>query len=76
MTWNTATKKFSLAIIPTTAILVTTTNADITGAFSYDSFVTAQDFGGGEITVFVQDLYLISNDSNDVVRSAFEGSTY
>ena len=60
------------ATIPTTAILATTTHADITGAFSHDSFVTAEDFGGGEITVFVQDLYLISNDSNDVVRSAFD----
>jgi len=65
-------KTLARATIPTTAILATTTHADITGAFSHDSFVTAEEFGGGEITVFVQDLYLISNDSNDVVRSAFD----
>ncbi len=65
-------RTLALATIPTAAFLATTTDADITGAFSYDSSVTAQDFGGGEITVFVQDLYFISNDPNDVVLGAFD----
>ena len=47
-------------------------HADITGAFTVDSIRPAQDFGGSEISVFVQDLYLVSNDANDVVRSAFD----
>lgn len=70
MTANTV--KRHLASVCTATMIATTTNADITGAFTYDSTVMAQDFGGGEILVFVQDLYFISNDSNDVVRTAFD----
>ena len=70
MTANTV--KRHLASVCAATMVATTTNADITGAFTFDSTIMAQDFGGGEIVVFVQDLYFISNDSNDVVRSAFD----
>ena len=36
------------------------------------SVVMLEQFGGGEVAVFVQDLYFISNDPNDVVLAAFD----
>ena len=72
MTWKPTSTELGLATLPIAAIVATTTNADITGAFSYDSIAMAQEFGGGEVAVVVQDLYFISNDPNDVVRAAFD----
>lgn len=69
---NFSTGSLGLATISTAAFLATTADGDITGAFSYDSFVTAQDISGGEVTLFVQDLYVISNDPNDVVLATFD----
>lgn len=61
-----------ITVVPVVAMLGMTADADITGAFSADSIVMAEQFGGGEIAVFVQDLYFISNDPNDVVLAAFD----
>ncbi|MDG2022376.1 MAG: hypothetical protein P8J59_10550 [Phycisphaerales bacterium] len=61
-----------LATLPIAAIISTSVNADITGAFSYDSIIMADQFGGGQVPVFVQDLYFISNNSDDVVLAAFD----
>ena len=72
VTWKPTLTELGVATLPIAAIVATTTNADITGVFSYDSIVVTQEFGGGEVTVFLQDLYFISNDPNDAVRAAFD----
>ena len=65
-------RRASLTTLSIVAISSTAANADITGAFSYDSIIMADQFGGGQVPVFVQDLYFISNDPNDVVLAAFD----
>ena len=53
------------------AVLATSASADITGAYIVNYSVTAEDFGGASVTVNVQDLYLASDDANDVGLNVF-----
>jgi len=46
-------------------------SADITGAYVVSYSVTAADFGGAEVSVNVQDLYLSSDDGADVGLNVF-----
>ncbi len=53
------------------SIVAATASADITGAYVVSYSTTAEDFGGTVVNVFVQDLYLKSNDSADVALNVF-----
>jgi MYXO-CTERM domain-containing protein len=46
-------------------------SAEITGAYVINYMVTAADFDGSDTTVYVQDLYLSSDDENDVALNIF-----
>ena len=64
--------KFATTIsLITTAGLTAVASADITGACMYSYSVTAADFDGSDVTVNVQDLYLLSNDTDDTVLNVF-----
>ena len=65
-------RRASLTTFSIVAISSAAANADITGAFSFDSISMADQFGGGQVPVFVQDLYFISNNPDDVVLAAFD----
>ena len=45
--------------------------AEITGAYVVNYEVTAADFDGNDVSVFVQDLYLSSDDGADVALNVF-----
>ena len=45
--------------------------ADITGAMTYSYSVTAEDFGGTQVSVNVSDLYLTSNDAADTALNVY-----
>ena len=53
------------------SIVAATASADITGAYTVNYSVTAEDFGGTSVTVNVQDLYLSSNDAADVALNVY-----
>jgi MYXO-CTERM domain-containing protein len=53
------------------SIVAATASADITGAYVVEYSVTAADFGGAEVTVNIQDLYLASDDGADVALNVF-----
>jgi hypothetical protein len=53
------------------SIVAATASAEITGAYTVNYSVTAEDFGGTSVTVNVQDLYLSSNDAADTVLNVF-----
>ena len=53
------------------SIVAATASADITGAYVVSYSVTAADFGGAEVSVNVQDLYLSSDDGADVGLNVF-----
>ena len=55
----------------TTLGLAAAASADITGAYVVSYSVTAEDFGGGSVTVNVQDLYMSSDDSADVLLNVY-----
>ena len=65
-------RRASITTFSIVAISSAAANADITGAFSFDSISMADQFGGGQVPVFVQDLYFISNNPDDVVLAAFD----
>ena len=48
--------------------------AEITGAYVVNYQVTAADFDGSDVSVYVQDLYLSSNDGADVALNVFNYS--
>jgi len=48
--------------------------AEITGAYVVNYEVTAADFDGNDVSVFVQDLYLSSDDGADVALNVFNYS--
>ena len=48
--------------------------AEITGAYVVNYQVTAADFDGNDVSVFVQDLYLSSDDGADVALNVFNYS--
>ena len=50
-------------------------SADIVGAYTVDYEVTTTDFGGAAISVFVQDLYLMSDSGADVALNVFNMDT-
>ena len=54
-----------------TGVLAAAASADITGAYVVSYSVTAEDFGGGSVTVNVQDLYMSSDDSADTLLNVF-----
>ena len=51
--------------------LAAAASADMTGAYVVSYSVTAEDFGGGSVTVNVQDLYMSSDDSADTLLNVF-----
>jgi len=53
------------------ASVATSASADITGAYLVSYEVTTEDFGGASVSVFVQDLYLASDDGADVALNVF-----
>ena len=53
------------------ALLTTAASGDITGKYVVNYQVTAADFDGSEVTVNIQDVYLSSDDSRDVVLNVF-----
>ena len=53
------------------SIVAATASADITSAYVVSYEVTTEDFGGTSVSVFVQDLYLGSNDGADVALNVF-----
>ena len=57
-----------------TAAITTVASADITGAYVYSYSVTAADFDGNDVSVYVQDLYLSSDDGADVALNVFNYS--
>lgn len=61
--------------VAATAGIATTASAGITGAYVVNYEVTAEDFGGTSVTVFVQDLYLSSNDAADMALNVFNLDT-
>ena len=50
-------------------------SADITGAYVVSYEVTTEDFGGASVNVFVQDLYLSSDDGADVALNVYNMDT-
>ncbi len=61
---STATMSCSLAF-------ASSTSADIIGAVLVPYEITAADFGGAEVTVYVQDLYLVSDDPADTLLNIY-----
>ena len=57
------------------ASVATSASADITGAYLVSYEVTTEDFGGAAVTVFIQDLYLSSDDGADVALNVFNLDT-
>ena len=55
----------------TVAVATSLATADITGAYVVTYSVTATDFGGSDVTINVQDLYLASDDPADTVLNIF-----
>ena len=53
------------------SIVAATASADITSAYVVSYEVTTEDFGGASVSVFVQDLYLGSDDGADVALNVF-----
>ena len=53
------------------ALVAGSASASITGATVVSYSVTAADFGGTEVTVNVQDLYMTSNDAADVMLNVY-----
>ena len=53
------------------ALVAGSASASITGATVVSYSVTAADFGGAEVTVNVQDLYMTSNDAADVMLNVY-----
>ena len=53
------------------SLLTTTVSADITGVRLAVYEVTTEDFGGTAVSAFVHDLYMTSNDANDVLLNVF-----
>ena len=49
--------------------------ADITGAYVVNYEVTVEDFGGASVSVFVQDMYLSSDNGADVALNVYNMDT-
>ena len=64
-------KLFYILNLTAAASIAATASADITGAYVVEYSVTAEDFGGGSVSVNVQDLYLSSDDSTDVALNVY-----
>ena len=64
-------KTCTILTLAATAGIAASTSADITEAYVINYSVTAADFGGAEVTVNVQDLYLGSDDAADVALNVF-----
>ena len=64
-------KNCTLLTMAAAAGIAATASADITGAYVVSYSVTAEDFGGGSVSVNVQDLYLSSDDAADVGLNVF-----
>ena len=61
----------NILTLAATAAISGTAMADITGAYVVNYSVTAADYDGAESTVYVQDLYLSSDDAADVALNVF-----
>ena len=64
-------KLFYILNLAAAAGIAATASADITGAYVVEYSVTAEDFGGTSVSVNVQDLYLSSDESSDVVLNVY-----
>ena len=53
------------------AAVATTASADFTSAVAVSYSVTAADFGGAEVSVNVQDIYLMSDDATDALLNVY-----
>ncbi len=65
----------NILTIAAAAAISGTAFADITGAYVVNYSVTATDFDGSDVTVFVQDLYLSSNDAADTALNVYNFDT-
>lgn len=45
--------------------------ADMVGTLAFGSFISAAEFGGSTVHVYVEDLYVVSNDSDDTLLEVF-----
>ena len=61
----------TLLAATTVALVTGSATADMTGIDFRSYSVTAADFGGAEVTVNVIDLYIVSNDANDVLLNVY-----
>ena len=50
-------------------------SADITGAYVVNYEVSVEDFGGATVSVFVQDMYLMSDNGADVALNVYNMDT-
>ena len=64
-------KTCTILTLAAAAGIAASASADITEAYVINYSVTAADFGGAEVTVNVQDLYLGSDDAADVALNVF-----
>ena len=55
--------------------LAAAATADYTGPIEVGYEVTATDFGGGSITAYVVDLYMVSNDAADTLLNVYNWNT-
>ena len=65
----------NILTLAATAAISGTAMADITGAYVVNYSVTAADFDGSDVTVFVQDLYLSSDDGADTALNVYNFNT-
>jgi hypothetical protein len=63
--------RIALFAAASAALVASSASASITGAVVVSYEVTAADFGGADVTVNVQDLYMTSNDAADVMLNVY-----
>jgi MYXO-CTERM domain-containing protein len=55
-------KTSTLFTLAATSMIATAASADYTGAREFGSWVSAADFGGATVNIYVVDVYMLSND--------------
>ena len=60
----------------TGALLATTASAEYTGAVATTSWVDATDFSGESVSVYVADVYMLSNDSADTLLNVYNWDVF
>jgi hypothetical protein len=64
-------KTSTLFTLAATSMIATAASADFTHALAVSYSVTAADFGGAEVSVNVQDIYLMSDDATDALLNVY-----